>query len=106
VVQTRFPSQDLDPSFMVLHEVARHAIHSVETIEITINTMESMRQQHLEFIQSLKPQIRKQLIPNITQTRMKNQVLQLNHLLQRSVSNRMRIQNEIALVSVPFTVEI
>lgn len=84
----------------MMHEAARHAIHSYETLSVTAETIEAM-QQHLTYISSQvvssgksDPKYSQQL-----QTRMDVQIRMLRNFVRRSQSNRERLQNEIALVN-------
>jgi hypothetical protein len=87
--------------FAIMHEMARHAIHSFETLSVSSETLEAMQQQVIDLSTTHERggsgrakasyQIRKYID---SQTRM------LRSLSMRSQANRERLQNEIALVRV------
>lgn len=41
-----------DPDYGHLHEIARHAIHVSESLEVTVNTLGSILQRHAEYVTS------------------------------------------------------
>lgn len=85
----------------MLHETARHAIHSSETLSVSVETLEAMRQQHLDF---MTKKIRNEVgsTDDSIQAHMDNQIGMLRNLLHRSLSNKERLHNEISLVSRNF----
>lgn len=87
-------------SYVMMHEAARHAIHSYETLSVTAETIEAM-QQHMIYLANTMISSNKS-DPNYShqlQTRMDFQIRMLRNFVRRSQSNRERLQNEIALVS-------
>jgi hypothetical protein len=84
-----------------MHETARHAIHSFETLSVLVDTVEAMQQQVVDFSTKDKrgggghaeasAQIR---------THLDSQLRMLRNLFLRSQSNKERLQNEIALVGM------
>jgi hypothetical protein len=84
-----------------MHETARHAIHSFETLNVSVGTMETMQQQVLDI-----PTTHKRGGSGRTgasrqiQIHIDCQVRMLRSLYLRSQSNKERLQNEIALVMV------
>ncbi|OTA93980.1 hypothetical protein M434DRAFT_282659 [Hypoxylon sp. CO27-5] len=86
------------PDYRRLHDVARHAIHVSETLDVTTETMESILAHHDEFLmqgialesidRNTSEDIHRQL------TFCKNVISNLRH---RAASNRKRLENEIQL---------
>jgi hypothetical protein len=85
----------------MMHEAARHAIHSFETLSVSVETVEAIAmQQHFLYLAGKSkqpsrggPEASYRLRMHIdTQARM------LRNLLLRSQSNKERPQNETALV--------
>lgn len=85
----------------MLHEAARHAIHSSETLSVSVGTLEAMRQQHLEVA---KNKMQKSTgFPDVSvQAHMNGQIRMLQNFFLRSMSNKERLHNEISLVSTSF----
>lgn len=84
----------------MMHEGARHAIHSFETLTVTVDTIDAM-QQHVALLADKAAQANANA-PNTllsTRTHLAFQARMLRNLLLRSQSNKERLQNEIALVS-------
>jgi hypothetical protein len=86
-----------------MHETARHAIHSFETLNVLVETVEAMQQQVVDIATihdggsgcaDASQQIRMHL---------DSQLRMLRSLFLRSQSNKERLQNEIALVRVDKT---
>jgi hypothetical protein len=85
----------------MMHETARHAIHSFETLSVSVDTVEAMQQQAINLFTKNKrgggghtetsDQIR---------THLDAQLRMLRSLFLRSQSNKERLQNEIALVGI------
>jgi hypothetical protein len=84
-----------------MHEMARHAIHSSETLSMSIETVEAMQQQIIDLSTTQNPggsgrvEASRQIRMNV-----ECQIRMLRSLLLRSQSNKERLQNEIALVRV------
>jgi hypothetical protein len=100
-VQGRSPLTLGFQDFTMMHEMARHAIHSSETLSMLIETVKAMQQQIIDLSTthnrngSGRVEASRQIRMNVdTQIRM------LRGLLLRSQSNKERLQNEIALVRV------
>jgi hypothetical protein len=76
-----------------LHEAARHAIHSSETLSVTVDTLKALQQHALHLSNKTAARASEQIRAHLeSQTRM------LQNLLLRSQSNKERLHNEIALV--------
>ncbi|KAF1833406.1 hypothetical protein BDW02DRAFT_623654 [Decorospora gaudefroyi] len=84
--------------FLMMHEAARHAIHSFETLSVTVETVEAM-QRHVVHLASKSKQKSGNEPDTLSQVRthMAFQASMLRNLLLRSQSNKERMQNEIAL---------
>jgi hypothetical protein len=83
----------------MMHEAARHAIHSFETLSVTVDTVEAM-QRHVVYLTSKSKQKSGHEPDAVSKVRthMAIQAGMLRNLLLRSQSNKERLQNEIALV--------
>jgi hypothetical protein len=83
----------------MMHEAARHAIHSFETLSVTVETVEAM-QRHIVYLASKSKQKggNEPEAPSQVRTHIAFQASMLRNLLLRSQSNKERLQNEIALV--------
>jgi hypothetical protein len=84
-----------------MHETARHAIHSFETLSVSMETLEAMQQQVIDLptTDTLGGSGRAKASRQI-RTHIDSQVRMLRSLFLRSQSNKERLQNEIALVIV------
>jgi hypothetical protein len=82
-----------------LHETGRHAIHSCETLSVTVETINALQKQA-----SILSQMRAARVKSATDAfiqikdHMESQMRTLQSLLLRSQSNKERLQNEISLV--------
>ncbi|KAH8621005.1 hypothetical protein IG631_24347 [Alternaria alternata] len=86
-------------SFLMMHEAARHAIHSFETLSVTVDTVEAMQRYVACFAGKSKQKSGNE--PDAVskvRTHIAFQAGMLRNLLLRSQSNKDRLQNEIALV--------
>ncbi|CAI6337111.1 unnamed protein product [Periconia digitata] len=100
IEKARSPSDYNTSPFTAMHDTARHAIHSVETLSVSVKTLEAISahisalsladHQHHSYHQALQARRR-------VQTHIASQTLMLKNLLLRSQSNEKRLQNEISL---------
>jgi hypothetical protein len=84
-----------------MHETARHAIHSSETLSVSKETMEGVRQQVVSLSTKDKrggPEHAE--ASHQIRIHLDSQMQMLCNLFLRSQSNKERLQNEIALVRV------
>lgn len=83
-----------DSDYPLLHEMARHMIHVSETLAVALESVEGLgkQQEHFMIKQSLCTSLW-----NSTQDHLQFQNRMLRSLLQRSESNKARLQNEITL---------
>lgn len=87
-----------NPNYGHLHELARHAIHVSETLDTAAKTVESILQQHTEYLAGVGD-------AGESQTRASKRLQHRLHFLEnmfvslkyRSASNQSRLQNEIQL---------
>ncbi|KZM25137.1 metal ion transmembrane transporter [Ascochyta rabiei] len=81
-----------------MHDAARHAIHSFETLTVTVETAEAMQQQ-VAYLADKSKQLSGSEPKTWLQVRMRMelQVRMFHNLLLRSQANKERLQNEIAL---------
>ncbi|KAI1074033.1 hypothetical protein F5B20DRAFT_565000 [Whalleya microplaca] len=86
------------PDYRLLHDIARHAVHVSETLDVATETMEGILAQHDDFLSQCFPTatIKRNTSDGIYRQLIfcKNMIRNLRH---RSVSNRERLQNEIQL---------
>ncbi|KAL1794636.1 hypothetical protein ACET3X_006452 [Alternaria dauci] len=84
--------------FLMMHEAARHAIHSFETLSVTVETVEAIHGHVVCLASKIKQEGRNRLeASSQVRTHMAFQVSMLRNLLLRSQSNKERLQNEITL---------
>lgn len=84
----------------MMHEAARHAIHSYETLKVSVETIEIMQQHMTQLASIAKPSSRSGSDSSLyLRMRLDFQIRMLRNYLLRSQSNKERLQNEIALVS-------
>ncbi|KAH8803023.1 hypothetical protein F5884DRAFT_804184 [Xylogone sp. PMI_703] len=83
------------PDYRRLHDIARHAIHVSETLDLSVKSMNSILIQHADVIKDVPPQD-KRVSKDIRQ-----QLLTSEHMLEslryRATSNKERLLNEIQL---------
>lgn len=84
----------------MLHEAARHAIHSCETLNVLAETLEAIQQQHLNLSNKMlkSDKVNDMLI----QVHIGAQIRILRNFSMRALSNKERLNNEISLVSTNF----
>jgi len=99
LVQKRSSTQ---PSFEELHELARHTLHSTESLDVAINTATHMIQQRSEDTMLYPSGMEKQ--KHEANLRFWCQVLQ--NLRDRSRSTDQRLKNEIQLVDLFFVIRL
>jgi hypothetical protein len=82
-----------------MHEASRHAIHSFETLSVTVETVEAI-QRHIIYVASKSNERNEQgpEVPSQVRTHIAFQACMLRNLLLRSQSNKERLQSEVALV--------
>ncbi|ETS79875.1 hypothetical protein PFICI_07404 [Pestalotiopsis fici W106-1] len=82
-----------EPNYRRLHDLARHAIHVTETLDVVTHTMERMLAQHREF--------RSDVLNKHAWMAVHQKLLFSKHMIEslqcRSKSNQKRLQNEIQL---------
>ena len=85
--------------FVLLHEAARHAMHSSETLSVAVETFGALRQRALELSnKKAKGSGDANVASDLITIYIDAQIRMLQNLLLRSQSNKERMQNEIALV--------
>lgn len=94
----RKPAGKPQPDYRHLHDIARHAIHVSESLNVATDTMEGILMQHDDFLDQKFPV---QTIDRDASDGIHRQLLfyqnMISNLRHRSVSNRERLQNEIQL---------
>jgi hypothetical protein len=100
-VQGRSPSNLGFQDFTMMHETARHAIHSFETLSVSVETIEAMQQQVVDIsIAHNEGGSGCTVASHQIRMHLDSQLRMLRSLFLRSQSNKERLQNEIALVRV------
>ncbi|PSN59027.1 hypothetical protein BS50DRAFT_641288 [Corynespora cassiicola Philippines] len=97
IEKDRFRQTRGSRDFVLLHETARHAIHSFETLSVTVEALDALKHQVMDL--SLSKQGDKKQADRAYQLRSQVdfQIQILRNLLHRSQSNKERLQNEISL---------
>jgi len=91
-----------ETDYFLLHEIARHAVHVSETLNVALRSLDAIRQHHERFrtntdlVRGSNGRRRWDKV----RSRFEFQLRFLQGLLQRSEANNARIQNEITLVSL------
>ncbi|KAJ5180202.1 hypothetical protein N7492_003412 [Penicillium capsulatum] len=88
--------QKAQPDFRILHDIARHAIHVTESLEVTVRNVEHILAQH-EFYTGNYSKLNAQLFHHEIARRLAFFQSYFGSIQQRSVSNEKRLQNEIQL---------
>ncbi|PSN59256.1 hypothetical protein BS50DRAFT_641131 [Corynespora cassiicola Philippines] len=83
--------------FLSLHETARHAIHSFETLNVTVETLDTLQHQVMDLSLSKQSDKKQAYASCQIRSQFGFQVQMLRNLLHRSQSNKERLQNEISL---------
>lgn len=83
-----------EPEYRRLHDLARHAIHVSESLDVAARTLEALNAQHHDLRTSLN--IDRRAWTHVRQRLLFHKQL-VDSLRYRSVSNEKRLQNEIAL---------
>ncbi|EFX06497.1 hypothetical protein CMQ_6818 [Grosmannia clavigera kw1407] len=87
------------PKFSSLHDLARHATHVSETLDVAMTTMASMLRHHTLFLEAR--QVSRPASPRPISQTVHERLLFFEHMLAslrcRSLSNKERLQNEIQL---------
>ncbi|KAJ5781036.1 hypothetical protein N7457_006196 [Penicillium paradoxum] len=82
------------PDWRRLHDIARHAIHVTETLDVAVETIESITKHHMMFAMPRKDDT---LVDQAIAARLgffRGYMVSMRH---RSISNEKRLQNEIQL---------
>lgn len=87
-----------EPNFSLLHDFARHAIHSSETLDVATETVTSMVRQQGWFSDAGQPYVNMD-VTALCHTRqyLDYQLQMIRSLRARSKANEERLRNEIAL---------
>ncbi|KAG9198592.1 hypothetical protein G6514_009834 [Epicoccum nigrum] len=92
VEKTREDHLAIDTDFSQLHEISRHATHSKETLSVTADSMDAMRQCYLNF-----HQLANDGRWTATQQQISFQGQLIRNLKLRAQANQERLQSEITL---------
>ncbi|OCK80315.1 hypothetical protein K432DRAFT_425842 [Lepidopterella palustris CBS 459.81] len=87
-----------NPDYPRLHDIARHAIHVSETLDLAVKTVDCMMSRHDQFLSDRSASDDK---IKTTQRQIRNRMYFYDHMLRslrfRSASNKERLLNEIQL---------
>ena len=98
----RPPAGQPQPDYRRLHDIARHAIHVSETLEVAAGTMEHILEQHVDTMAEAAADNRVDRVVNEGVSRdIHHQLRFFQHMISslrsRSMSNKERLLNEIQL---------
>ncbi|KAJ6104369.1 hypothetical protein N7523_010689 [Penicillium sp. IBT 18751x] len=95
--KVEFPSgQKPQPDYRRLHDIARHAIHVTEALEVTVQNIDQIGRQHEIFVDSWKGSRARAAHQEVSR-RLAFFKSYIDSARQRSISNEKRLQNEIQL---------
>ncbi|KAI9705339.1 MAG: hypothetical protein M1820_005169 [Bogoriella megaspora] len=87
-----------NPNYPLLHDIARHAIHSYESLHVGENTVRSLISQHETFVAERPPTTATaKIAAKHISSRLTSELNLLTSLKYRSQSNKERLQNELNL---------
>lgn len=99
-LQNRLRTVQHEPNFPLLHDFARHTIHSSESLDVAIDTMAGILGQHEWFSDTGRSYIDiDPMISRRTKQHLSFQIQAIRSLRARSKANEARLRNEIDLVS-------
>ena len=100
-LQNRLHTVQYGPNFPLLHDFARHTIHSSESLDVAIDTMSGIISQYEWFSDTGRSYINFDFaISRRTQQHLSFQIQAIRSLRARSKANEARLRNEIDLVSM------
>lgn len=89
------------PNYRKLHDIARHSIHVTETLDVALQTIERILENHRTYMYPgdsvLSPSLQTSQAWQAIQSRLSFPQSFLGSLRHRSISNEKRLQNEIQL---------
>jgi len=91
----RVPLGKPQPDYRRLHDMARHAIHISETLDLAVEILQSILVQHDDFVATAQKD--QQIVSKDIRLRLLFFMSTLKGLRHRSASNKERLQNEIQL---------
>ena len=94
--QNRLGTAQQGPNFPLLHDFARHTVHSSETLDVAIDTMAGILSQYEWFSDSYIDA--HSIVSRRTRQHLCFQVQMMRSLRARSKANEARLRNEIDLV--------
>ena len=98
--QNRLRTVQHEPNFPLLHDFARHTIHSSESLDVAIDTVAGILGQHEWFSDAGRAYIDVDpIISRHTKQHLSFQIQVMRSLRARSKANEARLRNEIDLVS-------
>ena len=105
IFQNRIAKTQSEPDFPLLHDTARHFIHSSETLNVAVETLSNMIHQHEAFAKEVSSENKKENAAfKRTHQHLQFQLQVLRSLAARSQANELRLKNEITLVGVKFPI--
>ena len=98
--QNRLRTVQHGPNFPLLHDFARHTIHSSESLDVAIDTISGILGQYEWFSDTRRSYIDvNSVVSRRTQQHLSFQIQAMRSLKARSKANEARLHNEIDLVS-------
>lgn len=97
--QARGSSESFQPNFVHLHDIARHIVHSNETLDVAVDTIGSV-QYHQRVFSAINSQTQENQSQLHVQNKFYSLQKELKCIKRRSESLGERLQHEIKLVSV------
>lgn len=90
------PKGKPQPDYRRLHDIARHAIHVTEALDVSLHTLDHILRHHMRYTGQTDPPQKPNAFQDV-RSRLEFAQSCLNSLRQRSISNEKRLQNEIQL---------
>lgn len=98
--QNRLGAVQQEPNFPLLHDFARHTIHSSESLDVAIDTIAGILGQHEWFSDAGRSYVDVDpIVSRRTRQHLRFQIQMMQSLRARSKANEARLRNEIDLVS-------
>ncbi|CAG8418485.1 unnamed protein product [Penicillium salamii] len=85
-----------NPEYRKLHDIGRHAIHVCETLDVAVQTIESVQMHHVRFLDS-NPEVNDLAVDQDVRAELEFHRSFIANLRHRSTSNEKRLRNEIQL---------
>ena len=94
-----FCTSQLGTNFPLLHDFARHTVHSIETLDVATDTMSGVLGQHEWFLDVGRAYIdADSIFSRCTGQHLRFQIQMMRSLRAQSNANEARLRNEIDLI--------